>query len=193
MVQVPNTWMARTALHSVAVWLADAPARVTQRVMLCLLLVLRCLSVLQVRVELSGEQRELYKAILGKNYDSLTGESAALPTAFVLACAAQAPPSLGLCGTPAMSPTGSLLLVRAWWCLAMANCGLTFYIAVTVLTRSHGQVSRHCASAQRHDGASQSGQPPFAAWAGLGHTSVQAGCRDTQGAGSGSTQRKRWA
>jgi hypothetical protein len=34
-----------------------------------------CIFVLQVRVELSDEQRELYKAILGKNYDSLVGES----------------------------------------------------------------------------------------------------------------------
>lgn len=35
----------------------------------CLLLLL-----LQVRVELSDEQRQLYKAILGRNYESLVGE-----------------------------------------------------------------------------------------------------------------------
>lgn len=29
---------------------------------------------LQVRVELSDEQRELYKAILSQNYDALVGE-----------------------------------------------------------------------------------------------------------------------
>jgi len=29
---------------------------------------------LQVRVELSDEQRELYKAILGRNYSALVGE-----------------------------------------------------------------------------------------------------------------------
>jgi hypothetical protein len=32
-------------------------------------------SCLQVRVELSDEQRELYKVILGKNYEALVGES----------------------------------------------------------------------------------------------------------------------
>lgn len=35
----------------------------------CLLLLL-----LQVRVELSDEQRQLYKAILGRNYEALVGE-----------------------------------------------------------------------------------------------------------------------
>lgn len=38
----------------------------------CLLLLL-----LQVRVELSDEQRQLYKAILGRNYESLVGECVA--------------------------------------------------------------------------------------------------------------------
>lgn len=175
---------------------------------LCLTLALPDVSWLQVRVELSDEQRELYKAVLGRNYEALVGESTNMLTLHLHNCST-CPMQCRLMGQqqqgkktitlllylclkvaahPAAAPSGDCsLLSQGGKLLIVLPCpGLVFpciRVRASGCVRSQRQVPGCCAAAQRDDGASQGGQPPCAAGAGARLSCIHAGSGGTQGAG----------